>query len=95
MTDDEIKLIAEAHGWRSMGNGLAYAEHKSYIALAVRNGKSWRLTDAGAFRVLVESKMCLEPVFLLGDESLVPRHSSPHEAVAQARLARLRGKPLE
>lgn len=112
MSDEEIKLIAEAHGWRLNAALKMYfcTDHDTHheglkdaeLAYQGRGTSEWHLTDAGAFRVLVEGELTLvknnhdgwdcyyaytEPGETV--EYGVLDHNSPHEAIAMARLAQL------
>ena len=96
MTFEEMQKIADRFGW-DMGEFVCSFEGVR-MAQCIRQD-SWRFTDAGAFRVLVEGDMCFDPHgaardnfiihYLRGPSVAVIHSSDPHTAVAQAALAQL------
>ena len=109
MTQEEIEHIAKAHGWAYNEDQMAYESDRRYMAYnnsARCEEPAWKLSDAGAFCVLVESEMLsfghdqdptVEPwecrwwTFDPFEEHMICAES-PHQAVAEAELARLKGK---
>jgi hypothetical protein len=109
VTNEEVAKIAKAHGWEPYHNvsyqPSCYNDGDGLNVLAYLSGDSWVLTDAGAFRVMVESKLELENPGFAGEEdagwecSWLTRDSigttyrlDAHEAVAAAELARLEAR---
>jgi len=96
MNDTEIALIAEKHGWKVYHNH--YQVMCNGVCMAENTGGKWRLTDSGAFRVLVEAGMqfsadCDDSWYYAEADTKNYIHAEgqdPHTAVAMARLAQLR-----
>lgn len=96
MTEEECKLIAEAHGWQhdewadhTLGQ-IPWIDVNENVMIFEGS-----LTDEGAFRMLVEAEIMVDPFmktgfFYIGSHEQGDLYDDPHEGVAQARLAQLK-----
>ena len=94
MNSEEMKILAEAHGWHKYTGsyGIEFYAGRNEDDMAVYLREEWRLTDAGAARVIDEARLTVVPYphdnkwHVLGER---PK-ATLHIAVAEARLAQLR-----